>query len=252
MKNVLRLVVRVLFLSLPALMLNVTQAQEEKPQESQEPQTREKIKDRAYDKSQRAQALHGFVSEETLPGILSFRRCQGGKLVSLPYLLDDLTVNRSLLGGVMAVRDAQMNRDRPMYVEFRGVLGDKLVTVHRFERAIGYLESCAVALQASPVDATLFAEGMNPSAWRFVSNAAGTRLLLPGAKPLRFESKDFMTPRTEEGKKIYDAWSRLDGGTIHLEITEQACVDIASETAFGAQAVLRAGHQIYEGCAARF
>lgn len=259
MKHVFRGALRVLLLVLPTLLLGVTQAQaEEKKEEekSQEPITheiaREKIKDRAYDKSQRAQALQGFVSEETLPGILSFRRCQGGKQVALPYLLDDLSAHRALLVGVMAVRDAQMNRDRPMYVEFQGVLGDKLVAVHRFERAIGYLENCSEALKTAPADATLFAEGMSPATWRFVVNRSGARFTLPGAKPLRFESKDFSAPRIEDGKKIYDAWSPLDGGTLHLEITEEPCLEPAAETAFGAQALLRLGHETYEGCAGRF
>lgn len=247
MKNLLRRAV--LFLLLSMLTLGVTQAQEEKTEAQS---AREKIKDRAYNKNQRAQSLQGFVSEETLPGVLSFRRCQGGKLASLPYLVDDLSANRSLLTGVMAVREAQMNRDRPMYVEFSGVLGDKLVVAHRFERAVGHLESCSVALQASPVGATIFAEGMNPSAWRFVVSNSGARLMLPGEKPLRFESKDFSAPRIEDGKKIYDAWSSFDGGTLHLEITEEPCLEPAAETAFGAQVLLRVGHATYEGCAARF
>ncbi len=196
--------------------------------------------------------LQGFVSEETLPGLLTFRRCQAGKLVPRPYLVEDTTANRSVLAGVMAVRETQMDRERPLYVEFHGHLSDKLVKAQRFERAIGFVENCAAALQVGTVDAVLFAEGMNPVSWRFVSNAAGARLLAMGAKPIRFAAKDFSAPVVDGATKIYDAWSRLDGGSIRVEITEQACVDPSAETAFGARAVVRSGSRVFEGCAARF
>lgn len=200
----------------------------------------------------KSEALQGFVSEETLPGVLTFRRCQNGKLVSHPYLVDDMTANRSLLAGVLAVREAQMDRQRPLYVEFRGVASDKLAAVHRFERAVGYVENCTTALQAAPADAVLFAEGMSPQSWRLISNAAGARLLVNGAKPVRFSAGDLGSPVVEGNKRTYDAWSRMDGGSIRIEITEQACVDAGAETAFGARAVVRSGSRTYEGCAARF
>ncbi len=196
--------------------------------------------------------LQGFVSEETLPGLLTFRRCQAGKLVARPFLVEDVTTNRSVLAGVMAVRQTQMDRDRPLYVEFRGALSDKLVMAQRFERAVGYVESCAAALQVTSADAVLFAEGMDPTSWRFVSNAAGARLLVSGAKPIRFAAKDLANPVVNGATKIYDAWSRLDGGSIRIEITEQACVDPGAETAFGARAVVRSGSRVFEGCAAKF
>lgn len=196
--------------------------------------------------------LRGFVSEETLPGVLTFRRCNAEKLVARAYLLDDLTAERSLLAGVMAVRETQMDRERPMYVEFHGVLTDKLVQVKRFERAVGFIENCGAAALAAPQDATLYAEGMIPVSWRFIANASGARLVVAGAKPVRIQPKDLSAPKREGEVSIYDAWSRLDGGSLRVEVVHQACVDAGAETAYGAQARVRWGSRTFEGCAARY
>lgn len=195
--------------------------------------------------------LRGFVSEETLPGIFTFRRCEGSKLLPRPFLLSDLTFDQALFAGIVEVRKSRQDADRPLYVEFRGDGTDKAVSARKFDRAVGHVESCDGATRDVPADATLHAEGDDP-AWRFIARPAGARLEVVGEKPIRYPAAPFASPMVAGATRTYDAWSRDDGGSIRIEVIEQMCAHSGKETAYGARVLARVGSRTFEGCAARY
>lgn len=197
-------------------------------------------------------AIRGFVSEETLPGLFSFRRCEGNRLVPRAFMLNDLTPNRLVFSGIVEVRKVRREFDRPLYVELRGQLTDKTVNAQRFGRAVGHVESCADIQSATPAQATLYAEGDDPVAWRFVASNAGARLEIVGEKPIRFPAAAFASPQIQGATRTYDAWSRDDGGSVRIEVSEQICVHGGKEAAYGARMLVRFGSRSFEGCAARY
>ena len=193
--------------------------------------------------------FRGFL-EEGPAGLLVYRACQGKGLSKQLIRVSDKTPDTALSAGFTAVRQVMNDRERPMYAEFAGELNGTLLTVRRFYRAIGHIQSCATLPKEIPSSTRLFTTGGNPP-WAFVVDGQGGRLQLPGAKPVRFPPSAFGGP-AQEGKRVLDAWSPADGGSIHVEVTEALCRDDSAETATGAQVALRYGSTSVEGCAARF
>lgn len=195
-----------------------------------------------------AAEFRGFL-EEGPAGLLVYRACQGKELSKQLIRVSDKTPDTALSAGFTAVREVMHDKQRPLYAEFAGELNGTLLTVRRFYRAIGHIQSCS-ALPKDPAPAVRLAAGGGSPPWRFVVDPAGGRLQLAG-KAVRFPASAFATP-AQNGKRTFDAWSAADGGTIHLEISEALCRDDSAETATGAQVALRYGSTSVEGCAARF
>jgi uncharacterized membrane protein len=193
--------------------------------------------------------FRGFL-EEGPAGLLVYRACQGKELSKQLIRVSDKSPETAVTAGFTAVREVMQDKQRPMYAEFAGELNGTLLTVRRFYRAIGHIQSCSVLPKDIGPSTRLFATGTNPP-WRFVVDSEGGRLQLAGARPVRFPASALAAP-TQGGKRVIDAWSAADGGSIHVEITEALCRDDSAETASGAQVVLRYGATVVEGCAARF
>lgn len=200
--------------------------------------------------SANAANVRGFVSDGPMDTLL-FRACSGAVLSPKPYRLEDKTPNSSLSAGVEEVRRMMHKSNRPLYIEFRGDLGNPVATARQFQRAAGTVDSCAKSPSVATTNARLLAAGEFPF-WRFTVTPAGAQLERAEAKPVRFPAAAFGKPIIEKNARIFDAWSAIDGGTIRVELTEQMCSDGQSETAYGARALVRYGSQSFEGCASRF
>jgi uncharacterized membrane protein len=193
--------------------------------------------------------FRGFASAGSF-GVLLFQECRGKSPSNALLKVEDETPDAALSAGIADVRAIMLNSGRPLYVEFRGELAGANLKATQFRRAIGTVESCADA----PNDLSglhVSAAGEEPS-WRLVAAAKEARFERPGEKPVRFPAAPFAPAARPAATRTIDAWSALDGGTVHVEITEQMCTDGRSETAYGARVVLRYGSRSYEGCAARF
>lgn len=193
--------------------------------------------------------FRGFASAGPF-GVLLFQECHGKSSSNRLLKVDDETPDAALSAGIVDVRAIMLNSGRPLYVEFRGQSAGANLKATQFLRAIGTVETCADA----PNDLAgirLWAAGEEPS-WRLVATAREARLERPGEKPVRFPTEPFASMAKPAATRTIDAWSTLDGGTVHVEISEQMCTDGRSETAFGARVMLRYGSRSYEGCAARF
>lgn len=197
-----------------------------------------------------AAELRGFVSAGPYDTLI-FGPCNGSKASSRVYRLDDATPEAALSAGVLAVQKIRHNPNRPLYIEFQGNSAGPVVTAHRFQRALGTVDSCSAVPGDIASTARIAAAGEDP-AWRFNAAAAGAQLEVAGARPVRFPAAPFGTPIVEKNIRIYDAWSSLDSGSIRMEITQQLCSDGRSESAYGARVHLRYGSTSFEGCAARY
>lgn len=205
----------------------------------------------AWAQSGRAETYRGFVSEDALPGLFMFRSCRGRQLSTTVFGIDDKSPSAALFAGISEARTPRATPGGPVYVEFQADAAGKILAVRRFLRAVGYAESCGDAPTAGPADAAVVAEGTSP-AWKLVASPAGARLEIQGEPPVRFDAAPFAGATPSGGQRVIDAWSRLDGGTIRLELLEQMCGRRDAETAFGARVTLRFGSRQLEGCAARF
>jgi uncharacterized membrane protein len=191
----------------------------------------------------------GFVSEG-IAGALLFQRCDAASPSEKLMLVLDKSPGNALTAGVGEVRQVMHDPDRPLYVEFRGeAAGDKL-TVRQFHRAIGHVASCAAA-PALPAGVRLLVQGGQP-AWRLQSSPSGARLEVVGKKALQFEPMSLTTFDTAKRVRTFTAMPLPGGAPMRLVLTEEACNDSGSETAYGARAVAQWGTQRMEGCAARF
>lgn len=191
----------------------------------------------------------GFVSDGIAGGLL-FQRCDGAGPLATQVLLQDKSPGNALSAGIEEVRQVMLAPERPIYVEFRGEAAGKNMTVRQFQRAIGHVASCAAA-PAVQAGVRLFAQGGQPT-WRLQSSPAGARLELVGKKPLQFQPVSLKAVDTTKRVRSFTAAAAPGGATLRLELTEQACNDIGSETAYGARVVAQLGEQRLEGCAARF
>jgi uncharacterized membrane protein len=196
--------------------------------------------------------LRGFLLEGFGASPWLFRQCVGKTLARPLLQVVDPSPGRNVQGGVEEIRKMMLDRERPIYVEFRGQISGQVVTVRQFQRTIGHVEECAEAPRDIAPATRLQAQGDEPR-WQFVATAAGARFEAEGSAPVRFPAAAFAAPTVRDGtRRIYDAWSPQDGGSIRIEITEEVCNDGHSETAFGARVTARLGSRTFEGCAARF
>lgn len=194
--------------------------------------------------------FRGFVTDGPA-GLLVFQPCQGAALAKSMLRLSDRSPDTALAAGVSAVRQVMEDASRPLYVEFSGDATATAVTVRRFQRAIGHVLECATAPKDIAAGTRLLASGMDP-AWRFVVDGGGARLELARGNPVRFPAAPLAGPTPGGRTQVFDAWSARDGGTIHVEVTEEVCLHEPSETAAGARVTLRYASTSVEGCAARF
>jgi uncharacterized membrane protein len=192
----------------------------------------------------------GFASAGPL-GVLLFQQCNGKAAAARLVKLEDDTPQAALTAGIDDVRKIMLNSGRPLYVEFDGGVVGANLRARRFLRAIGTVDSCATAPAERAAGTRLWAAGAEPP-WQLVVTATGARFERPGEAPVRLPAAAFAAAAKNGATQVFDAWSALDGGSIRLELTPQMCSDGRSETAYGAQAVLRYGNRTYEGCAARF
>lgn len=196
-----------------------------------------------------AAEFRGFVSDGPA-GLLVFQPCSGASISARTAKVADKSPDTALTAGAYAVRQVMEDKARPLYVEFIGQASGDVVTVQRFQRAIGHVLACAGALKDIVPGTRIAAKG--PDGWRFVAAPSNAQLHAAGGKLARFPAASFV-PSTEAGRsKVYDAWSAQDGGTIRVEVTEEVCLDERSETATGARMALRYASTSVEGCASRF
>ncbi|MDH5539645.1 MAG: hypothetical protein OEY03_09585 [Rhizobacter sp.] len=195
-------------------------------------------------------AQSGFVSEG-VAGRLLFQRCDAGGLAKPLLALQDGTADRSMLAGIEQVRQVMLDADRPLYVEFVGEVAGAVLTARRFGRAIGHVANCAAAPAALAREVRLYAEGGLP-AWRLRATSTGARLDEPGAKPVQFAALSLTDGDVGKKQRSYTTKSVPGGETMRLDVTEQACQDERSETAYGARVVAHYGKRRLEGCAARY
>jgi hypothetical protein len=165
--------------------------------------------------------------------------------------VSDKTPDTALTAALSAVREVMNDKERPVYAEFAGERASDRLVVRRFYRMVGHVESCASLPKDIAQSTRLLAVGSDPR-WRFVLDGSGGKLELADRKPVRFPASSFAAPTRSDGKRIFDAWSPADGGTIRVEVTETLCRDDAAETATGAQMMLRYGSTSIEGCTVRF
>lgn len=191
----------------------------------------------------------GFISDGVAGGLL-FQRCDAAGQAAPEVLLLDKTPSASLRAGVREVRQVMLEPGRPLYVEFRGDVAGVTVTARQFQRAIGHVASCAAAPPLLAANVGLFAEGRTP-AWRLQSTPAGARLEVAGAKPVQFKTVQLAAAEGGSAARKFNA-TAAQGMAVRLEVTEQACGDSRSETAYGARIVMHLGERLMEGCAARF
>jgi len=165
--------------------------------------------------------------------------------------VDDKTPESALTSGLDAVRRIMLEAGRPIYVEFRATAAAGGLEATRFVRAVGTFESCGAALDSMPAGTRVWAGGQEPN-WQLVVSAKEARFEQPGEKTVRFPAGAFLAPVKAGATRVIDAWSALDGGTVHAEMTEAMCSDGRSETAYGTRITLRYGSRTYEGCAATY
>lgn len=195
-----------------------------------------------------ATELSGFASAGPM-GVILFQPCAGKSVSPRTLRIEDESPDAALTAGILDVRRIMLDSGRPLYVEFRGDASGLLVKARQFRRASGTIDSCADAGDI-PAKATLWAAGDDPS-WRLVAGAADARLERAGVAPVRFPATAFAS-RGTKSPRVIDAWSAQDGGSVHVEISEEMCSDGRSETAYGASVSIRYGSRTYQGCAARF
>jgi uncharacterized membrane protein len=194
--------------------------------------------------------FRGFVSDGPA-GLLVFQPCPGTAPGRQAFKVSDKSRDTALTAGVSAVRQVMEDASRPLYVEFVGeASANNMLTVRRFQRAIGHVMACASSPRDIVPGTILQASGADPG-WRFVATTAGAQLDLGPGKTVRFPAAAFK-PAQSGGSQVFDAWSSRDGGTIRLEVTEGMCLEEHAETAYGARVALRYGSASVEGCAARF
>lgn len=190
--------------------------------------------------------MRGFIME-TLDG-LSFTRC-GGRTAAVVV---DGTPAQALSQAIGAIRPVMSDQSRPIYVELAGQPAGNRLNVTRLLRLIGHVEDCASAPTDVPAGTRLAAVGIDEP-WSLVVTAAGATFRAIAAKPSRFGAAAFARPTAEEpGRRTFDAWSQLDGGTLRIEFVEELCLDTGAEAAYGARVTGRFGHQALEGCASRY
>jgi len=194
--------------------------------------------------------FRGFVTDGPA-GLLVFQPCQGAALSARAFKLTDRSPDTALAAGAQAVRQVMDDRSRPLYVEFAGESAADMVTVRRFQRAIGHIVSCAGSPKDIAAGTRLHASAAN-AGWRFVASATGAQLQLMPGTVVRFPAAPFSARQKAGRTQTFDAWSAQDGGTIRVEITEELCVEEQTETASGARIELRYATSSAEGCAARF
>ena len=191
----------------------------------------------------------GFVSEDTLPSLFSFRRCQGAAVSTRAYLINDKSPNQQIFSAITEVRKTRSDASQPLFVEFRGTLTNKHADAVALVRVIGFVTACNEAAPIAP-GALLTAEGRDPT-WKLVATAAGARFELLGQAPIRFPAAPFQAPQQLGEVRVIDAWSRADGGTIRVELRDELCIDAGAESAYGVRARVRIGSNELEGCAVR-
>jgi uncharacterized membrane protein len=196
--------------------------------------------------AQAASDLRGFVIESL--GGMSFTRCGSTAAASVV----DKSPEESLLRAVGAVRPVMSQQDRPIYVELRGTLSGKTLTVQRLHRLVGHVADCSSLPNDVPTNARLAAVGTE-APWGFTVTPAGATFTLLGQPPVRFAAAAFAKPSVVDGaSRSFDAWSQQDGGTIRITFTEALCKDLGAEAVYGAQVTARLGARTFEGCASRY
>jgi hypothetical protein len=193
--------------------------------------------------------FRGFVSDGPA-GLLVFQPCQGASLARQTFKVSDKSPDTALTAGASAVRQVMEDALRPLYVEFAGEMNGNVVTVRRFQRAIGHVLACAGAPKDIAPGTRLHASDAQ-AGWRFVVTPGGATLELTPGKPVRFPAAAFAAAKPGR-TQMFDAWSAQDGGTIRVEVTEELCVEEGTETASGARVMLRYASTSVEGCAARY
>lgn len=193
--------------------------------------------------------FRGFVSDGPA-GLLVFQACHGASLARQTLKVTDKSPDTALTAGAAAVRQVMEDPSRPLYVEFAGDASGGMVTVRRFQRAIGHVLACARAPKDIAPGTMLQASGAE-TGWRFVATPAGAQLDLAPGKTVRFPAAAF-TPTKAGRSQVFDAWSSRDGGTIRVEVTEEMCLEERTETASGGRVVLRYASTSVEGCVVRF
>lgn len=191
----------------------------------------------------------GFVRDGPA-GLLVFQACQGASLGRQIFKVSDKSPDTALTAGAAAVRQVMEDALRPLYVEFAGEMSGNVVTVRRFQRAIGHVLACAGAPKDIAPGTRLHASGAQ-AGWRFAATPGGATLELTPGNPVRFPAAAFAAAKPGR-TQVFDAWSAQDGGTIRVEVAEELCVEEGTETASGARVVLRYAGIGVEGCAARF
>lgn len=197
-----------------------------------------------------AAELRGFVSDGPA-GLLAFQPCHGSAPAARLLKLSDRSPDTALVAGVAAVRQVMEDRERPLYVEFAGEVDGDRATARRFQRAIGHVLSCASA-PADVAAGTRLAVRAGDGGWRFVATAGGGRLELAPGRAIRFPAAAFVPAPNGGRTQVFDAWSREDGGTIRVEVTEELCLEEHAETATGARVAVRYASMSAHGCATRF
>jgi hypothetical protein len=196
-----------------------------------------------------AAEFRGFVSDGPA-GLFVFQACAGTSLSARSVKVADKTPDTALTAAVHAVRGVMEDRARPLYVEFAGETNANVVTVQRFRRAIGHVLACAGAPKDNAAGTRLRVSSAD--GWRFTATATNAQLELEGGKVVRFPASSFAPSSPSAPRRVYDAWSAQDGGTIRVEVAEEVCLEERSETATGARVSLRYGSTSLEGCASHF
>ena len=196
-----------------------------------------------------AAEFRGFISDGPA-GLFVFQSCSGASVSARTAKVADKSPDSALTAGVHAVRQVMEDRTRPLYVEFAGEASGNVVTVQRFQRAIGHVLACAGAPRDIAPGTRLAGSGVE--GWRFVATSTSAQLDVAGGKVVRFPASSFAASARPGSTRVYDAWSAQDGGTIRVEVTEEVCLDERSETATGARMALRYTSTSVEGCASRF
>lgn len=194
--------------------------------------------------------FRGFVSDGPA-GLLVFQPCRGASIASRTFKVSDKSPDAALTAGAAAVRQVMEDKSRPLYVEFVGEGSGNVLTVRRFQRAIGHILACASAPKDIAAGTRLQASGAE-TGWRFVATPGGAQLELAPGNPVRFPAAAFASPAKPGRTQVFDAWSARDGGTIRVEVTEELCLEEPTETASGARVALRYAGTSVEGCSARF
>src|SRR5512137_924547 len=128
--------------------------------------------------------FRGFVSDGPA-GLLAFQPCHGTSLGRQTFKVSDRSPGAALTAGAAGVRQVMEDAGRPLYVEFVGEASGTMLTVRRFQRAIGHVLACASLPKDIAPGTTFQASGADPG-WRFVATSAGAQLELAPGKTVRF------------------------------------------------------------------